>query len=837
MKKYTKQYSIINAFLVWLMLTALGQDMVSHAQKSDTLGRGIYFSGNFGPVRIATSPSNSFSNKAIHLYTQSDLAEIGIFPGAIITSMAWKKGSNGVLINGSSVNVRVSLRSNVDTIAYGTGSTTTFPIDSYIGSRFTFAGSRTFSATGTNFPADSVWVPIPFSANYTYTGGSLEVLLDAAYTAGTGNPASGNIYWKYSTMPVNTCIFTGSAAAYTTANASLGTYRPDAVFTFFPGPDCSGTPLAGTIGLQTVKACPGMLTAHLRLKGASAANGVKVQWEKKAPGQSSFAAIAGATRYDLLNETITAATEYRATVTCGGQKVTSANFTMNPASFLAPPFLQDFETGATWTQYAPLISCWEFKKGLLEAPVVFTTTIGAWTSDGWRNSGTFGAAKMVPSLNSYDWLLSPGLDLGTGNWQLEFDLGIFTSGAATAGVLDKDDIVAVVISTDGGNTWSEDNVLQRWDSTKTPLSSDGTKHVIIPLTRYAGKVSIGFYVAGNGLGPVSGASPDVMIDNVQIVGSCTPRMPVAISGPISICRNAAAAYSVPQVSGVSGYSWILPSGWSGSSNSNSITVVPDGNSGILRVIANSASCGSSDTQSVAITVVPQPRLLPDTLLSFCAGDSVLLYTEAVGAYTWLRDNQVLTGALDSMLYIAAAGGYSVVTRNGSCSDTSIKAHITMHSRPVPVIDHKGNLLATTQKFAAYQWYFNNSPVEGETGSEYMARDSGLYKVAVVDSNGCEGISENAVLGGKTGIDMQGIDAKGLQVYPVPVEDVLHLVYTGKITGKETIVLSDVNGRILYSEKITAVKTILSTAQLPAGIYFVKLSGNDNVLVKKILKSR
>src|SRR5690606_14138295 len=71
-----------------------------------------------------------------------------------------------------------------------------------------------------------------------------------------------------------------------------------------------------------------------------------------------------------------------------------------------------------------------------------------------------------------------------------------------------------------------------------------------------------------------------------------PAQPAAISGPVAFCPGDAATYSVPNISGTT-YTWTLPSGWSGSSTGNSITVTPGAAAGAISVSASPACAGST----------------------------------------------------------------------------------------------------------------------------------------------------------------------------------------------------------------------------------------------------
>jgi hypothetical protein len=81
-----------------------------------------------------------------------------------------------------------------------------------------------------------------------------------------------------------------------------------------------------------------------------------------------------------------------------------------------------------------------------------------------------------------------------------------------------------------------------------------------------------------------------------------PVTPGVISGTTSACFGAAYTYSVVNDPFSTSYTWGLPSGWGGTSSTNTVSGTP-GNSGSIFISANNA-CGSSSIQTLSVTVLP-----------------------------------------------------------------------------------------------------------------------------------------------------------------------------------------------------------------------------------------
>ena len=125
---------------------------------------------------------------------------------------------------------------------------------------------------------------------------------------------------------------------------------------------------------------------------------------------------------------------------------------------------------------------------------------------------------------------------------------------------------------------------------------------------------------------------------LDVTVTSAPPQPGLITGADSVCQGAMATYSVNPVTGATSYTWDLPAGWSGISNSNSITIQAGLNLGSLSVIANN-NCGASLPQTkmlITNSIPPKPAVIygNDTV---CEGSSQTYFIDSVpGAtgYAW-----------------------------------------------------------------------------------------------------------------------------------------------------------------------------------------------------------
>jgi len=150
-----------------------------------------------------------------------------------------------------------------------------------------------------------------------------------------------------------------------------------------------------------------------------------------------------------------------------------------------------------------------------------------------------------------------------------------------------------------------------------------------------------------------------------------PELPSLISGNIEVCENSHQTYSVVADNGAAEYKWLLPNGWIGNSDSNSIDLIIGNNDGEIKVVAISECGGVSDTQSLAIAVltIPNPVIVNN--------NNILSTTQSYSTYHWNKSGTGIPNAMQSTFTVEENGDYSVtVTNNNDCENTSGEVSIT-----------------------------------------------------------------------------------------------------------------------------------------------------------------
>jgi beta-glucanase (GH16 family) len=167
------------------------------------------------------------------------------------------------------------------------------------------------------------------------------------------------------------------------------------------------------------------------------------------------------------------------------------------------------------------------------------------------------------------------------------------------------------------------------------------------------------------------------VDYVRVYqrGTCTsPAQPGAITGNTTVSPGSTQTYSIASVANATSYTWTLPSGWSGTSTSTTITTTAGNAGGTISVRANN-SCGSSATRTLTVsvsgcTLPAQPGAISGNT-SVTAG-STQTYSIAVVAnatsYTWSLPSGWSGSSTSTSITttVGATGGTVSVRANNSC---------------------------------------------------------------------------------------------------------------------------------------------------------------------------
>ncbi len=171
----------------------------------------------------------------------------------------------------------------------------------------------------------------------------------------------------------------------------------------------------------------------------------------------------------------------------------------------------------TFTESVPAAG-WQSYEGELTENSNLTIVPVGWFSADFANDNAHengASAKREPYFEENYWLITPPIELGTQGFDLHFDIALTTHNASEESSIDVNGKFAVVISTDNGDTWSSDNILQEWNNSNT-ISNVG-ESVSISLADYSGTVRLAFY---SELTQIASDGYDIFVDNITVGTPC-----------------------------------------------------------------------------------------------------------------------------------------------------------------------------------------------------------------------------------------------------------------------------------------------------------------------------
>ena len=351
---------------------------------------------------------------------------------------------------------------------------------------------------------------------------------------------------------------------------------------------------------------------------------------------------------------------------------------------------------------------------------------------------------------------------------------------------------------------------------------------------------------------VTGTDINGCVNTATTTVTVTPlaTMPVAILGSDTLCGTNTSIYYVAAVSGATSYTWSLPSGWSGTSTTDSITVSSATTAGTVSVTANN-SCGSSGAQSVNVYIGTAPAQ-PSSILGvthLCDSSSTAYaVTNDPNAlsYTWTLPSGWSGSSATSTITATAStssGTISVTANNGCGSSTASTLNVVGNTIPVVTVSSFGTVCDNIGSFALT----GGSPTGGTyigTGVNSNSFDpavsgDGTFMITYTYASGACVRSDSAAIIVDLCTGINSLSSNGdVTIYPNPTNGMFTIHVSNADFNEMVITVADIQGREVYK---TTDKNIasdynkqISMDGMAKGIYYIKLSYGGQVTVKKLI---
>ena len=113
--------------------------------------------------------------------------------------------------------------------------------------------------------------------------------------------------------------------------------------------------------------------------------------------------------------------------------------------------------------------------------------------------------------------------------------------------------------------------------------------------------------------------------------------------------------------------------------------------------------------------------------------------------------------------------------------------------------------------------------------------AGTYTVTFTASNGdCSNTFEQTVTVGTIGTHNPN-DAFAIHVFPNPADQRIQVEIFEALTGRVNLQITDAMGRVVYEDRFAPASTQMTVdaADFAAGVYTVRVSGNEGSAVRKV----
>jgi hypothetical protein len=344
--------------------------------------------------------------------------------------------------------------------------------------------------------------------------------------------------------------------------------------------------------------------------------------------------------------------------------------------------------------------------------------------------------------------------------------------------------------------------------------------------------------------------------NISTISTTVPSAPTAIAGDNSFCVGVSKTYSIPAVSGATGYAWTVPSGWtiSGGQNTTNITVIPGSNTGVIQVQTVQGACKST-SRNISVfssyAKANKPQNITPSSMPACESSAITLTVNAVAgasSYQWqlpsdwsfmgdpsLRTVQVMVGSND--------GNVTVRGKNDGCiSDSSVSLGVTVNKLPQFLGGIAGEKYVKTNSIRSYSISASNatgfswdipsdwlllSGINTNTISVLTGSQNALLRVSAINNCGSRSTDLLVNTGVSASIYKQQI-FNNLEIYPNPASSLVHITYDMPVNAEVHYQLLSLSGQLLYAGKLNGLKGTypMDVSDLAQGIYLLQFTNEQ-----------
>jgi hypothetical protein len=330
-------------------------------------------------------------------------------------------------------------------------------------------------------------------------------------------------------------------------------------------------------------------------------------------------------------------------------------------------------------------------------------------------------------------------------------------------------------------------------------------------------------IAGSASGDVSVTANNTCGTSIpQIISITTnnaPIVPVSIIGSTAICENTTESYSITPDPNATSYSWTLPNGWTGTSNTDIISATANTTGGVISVTASN-SCGTSIAQTLSVIVTNIPPTLDPIIgsIELCAGTASYSVPMMAGAasYNWTlplgwtgtsstNSIDVITSAGSGTIEVSAVNGCGNSTPQTLLVNINPLPNVTLDLTPIAIQCSSETAVVLIGGTPNGGIYAGSSVGAGIFNPSIAGVGNHVIQYSFIDSNSCSAFAYDTML-----VDVCiGIDenvSSNFEAFPNPGNGMI-IISTSKQLNTTNIPCE------IYSSTGTLVRTITLTGNV------------------------
>jgi len=317
---------------------------------------------------------------------------------------------------------------------------------------------------------------------------------------------------------------------------------------------------------------------------------------------------------------------------------------------------------------------------------------------------------------------------------------------------------------------------------------------------------------------------------------------------LNTCTNSAVVYS-DQTTGSTpvSWQWVFDGGSPATSTiaNPSVTYASAGTYDVTLTV-NDGTSQTSITQTAYVTVVA-PAAVP----SVVTGEAAIC-ANATETYSVINNPNVVynwtipagwsgTSATNSISVTADATSGTISVNAENVCGTSASSSLPITVNPgAPVAGFSSSNVANSYSFtssssdaATWSWDFGDGVgVSSLENPSYVYPTNGTFTVTLTVTNGCgTDVTTSSVT--ITGVGIDELLNDKMTFYPNPAVNTITVEVDQNLV-EQSIELLDVTGKVIYSNKLEAVQSIIDVSKLASGIYYLQIK-ESNIKEKFVKK--